>query len=242
MDAVQKLFDNMDSWRHLPSYALERRADLFFALYLPEIIQRRLGFAVKGDLVPEFPISKKHALSSKSSSEAYGFHDSYKVDYLAVSVDGDRAVLVELKTHMKSRRISQDDYLRAATKTGKLNEILAEIPKIFKVTKAKRKYLYLIQRLEHLGLMSNTSAVKATMSAKNHWGLGKALDDVVVHGVKNVMVLYVQPTVGDPDQAVITFEDFADVVKRHDDPVSRRFHQSLREWAKVDAGNAARLP
>ena len=40
------LFDRMDAWRHLPDYQLERRADLFFSLYLAEALQAKLGFPI----------------------------------------------------------------------------------------------------------------------------------------------------------------------------------------------------
>jgi len=36
MKQIDTLFDRMDAWRHLPNYQLERRADIFFAMYLPE--------------------------------------------------------------------------------------------------------------------------------------------------------------------------------------------------------------
>ena len=41
MRSIDTLFDRMDAWRHLPSYQLERRADLFFSLYLPEVLEAR---------------------------------------------------------------------------------------------------------------------------------------------------------------------------------------------------------
>lgn len=42
MDRICALFDRMDNWRHLPSYQLERRADLIFSLYLPEVLVAKL--------------------------------------------------------------------------------------------------------------------------------------------------------------------------------------------------------
>jgi hypothetical protein len=36
---ISKLFHLLDNWRNLPSYQLERRADIFFALYLDKIIK-----------------------------------------------------------------------------------------------------------------------------------------------------------------------------------------------------------
>ncbi len=44
MKQIDTLFNRMDAWRHLPNYQLERRADLFFSLYLPEVLEAKLGF------------------------------------------------------------------------------------------------------------------------------------------------------------------------------------------------------
>jgi len=35
---IDELFDKLDEWRSLPAYQLERRADIFFAIYLKDII------------------------------------------------------------------------------------------------------------------------------------------------------------------------------------------------------------
>ncbi len=39
MKHLNELFDNMDSWRHLPAYQFERRADIFFSIYLPDLFR-----------------------------------------------------------------------------------------------------------------------------------------------------------------------------------------------------------
>ncbi len=43
MDIVDSLFDRLDAWRHLPNYQLERRADIFFSLYLAEALEEKYG-------------------------------------------------------------------------------------------------------------------------------------------------------------------------------------------------------
>ena len=55
MTPIDTLFDLMDTWRHFPSYQIERRADLTFALYLPEVLEATLGVPIHPGLVPEFP-------------------------------------------------------------------------------------------------------------------------------------------------------------------------------------------
>ena len=43
MESVQQVFSLLDRWRHLPNYQLERRADIFFAVYLPKILEQRFA-------------------------------------------------------------------------------------------------------------------------------------------------------------------------------------------------------
>ena len=35
---IDRIFDLLDGWRHLPAYQLERRADIFFGLFLPDVL------------------------------------------------------------------------------------------------------------------------------------------------------------------------------------------------------------
>ena len=131
MDHVMELFSRMDAWRHLPSYQLERRADLFFALYLPQVLQAKLGFPIRPELVPEFPVRSGTICPQDPTNR------SSKIDYLALSADGAHAVFVELKTDNKSRRSKQDEYLLAAQEVG-LSSLLEGLLNIFCATDEKR--------------------------------------------------------------------------------------------------------
>jgi hypothetical protein len=50
---LNKLFDLLDDWRKLPAYQLERRADIFFAIHLETIIEKKLK--TKIDLISVCP-------------------------------------------------------------------------------------------------------------------------------------------------------------------------------------------
>lgn len=39
---VERAFELLDRWRHLPAYQLERRADIFFALFFAGSVGRAL--------------------------------------------------------------------------------------------------------------------------------------------------------------------------------------------------------
>ena len=101
MDLKNEIFDNMDKWRHLPSYQLERRADAFFAVYMGTLLERKYDIEVEG-LVPEFPV-RIGSIDPDSDS-----NQSFKIDYLAKAGGVDKVFFVELKTDPRSRRSEQD--------------------------------------------------------------------------------------------------------------------------------------
>ena len=85
MNQVITLFDRMDAWRHFPNYQLERRADIFFSLYLSEVLEAKLGLPIKAELTPEFPIR------IGTIYPEIPIDKSYKIDYLALSGEIGRA-------------------------------------------------------------------------------------------------------------------------------------------------------
>ena len=102
MSRINAIFDNMDVWRNLPAYQLERRADIFFSIYLPEILFYKFGAKVEG-VIPEFPIRVG------TIHHEIDINKSFKVDYFAKA--SKKIILVELKTDEGSRRNEQDWYL-----------------------------------------------------------------------------------------------------------------------------------
>jgi len=58
MDPLEKVFQHRDRWRHLPNYQLERRADVFFSVYLASIVEAFTGVALKDKFLPEFPLKR----------------------------------------------------------------------------------------------------------------------------------------------------------------------------------------
>jgi hypothetical protein len=233
MKQIDTLFDRMDAWRHFPNYQLERRADIFFSLYLPEVLEVKLGVPMRSELAPEFPVRigtiYPHIPIDKS----------YKIDYIALSAAANKAILVELKTEGFSRRPEQDKYLLAAQQVG-LPGLIGGLLEIFRATQAKRKYFRLLLHLERMELLRIPMQMKNIMAGANLQGATEASRqiEITAHTTES-LILYVQPNGTGPD--VITFHEFAEVVRRHDDPVSQRFARSLGEWAEIQAGEVDRL-
>jgi hypothetical protein len=228
MKQIDTLFDRMDAWRHLPNYQLERRADLFFSLYLPEVLEAKLGFPIAEQIVPEFPVRIGTIYPDIPIDK------SYKIDYVAISDDADKAILVELKTEGLSRRDNQDKYLLASREAG-FPALLGGVLDIFRATNSKRKYFALLEHLESMGLLRIPMEMKEIMSHPGLQGATEASRAIeITSSAADSIILYVQPN-GTADD-IISFEDFRAVVQKHDDPVSKRFAQSLSEWASVQAG------
>ena len=228
MDPITDLFDYMDAWRHLPNYQLERRADLFFALYLPEVLEAKFGFTIRPEMIPEFPVRIGAIYPN------IPINRSCKIDYLALSTMADKAIFVELKTGGFSRRAEQDEYLIAARDAG-LPRLLEGVLDIFRATNSKRKYFCLLEHIEGMGLLRIPMQMREIISRPCLLGINEAsLQATVTARVCECLILYIQPNGSGPD--VVSFKEFATVVQRHDDPISQRFARSLLEWAEVQAG------
>jgi hypothetical protein len=233
MPLTNELFEKMDAWRHLPNYQLERRADLLFSLYLPEVLEEELGFQVMNDLVPEFPVHIGTIYPKIDTNK------SFKIDYLALSQKADRAVLVELKTDGNSRRPEQDKYLNAAKEVG-LKELLGGLLEIFRATSSKHKYFCLLQLLSKMGLLSIPEEMENLFKQHRLQGVTELSHEIEIScHTEEPIVVYIQPNRHTYEQGkiIISFDDFRAVVERHDDQISKRFAQSLKEWSQVTAGH-----
>lgn len=230
MDPIAQIFGRLDTWRHLPSYQLERRADIFFSVYMREVLETNLGYQIRDEFVPEFPVRIGSIDPSKSSNE------SFKIDYLLLSADGTQPIFVELKTDNRSRRDEQDQYLLDAQQVG-LGCLLDGLIDVFEATSAKRKYYHLFVQLERMGLLELPRHFCRIMESTNLRGATETARAISTFGdrCQPPIVRYVQPLA--EEEGAISFAEFANIVGRHDDPVSRNFAQSLQEWAEVTAGN-----
>ena len=254
---ISKLFDLLDKWRHLPNYQLERRADVFFALFFPEVLRAHLAkqnrsIEINPVLIPEFPIKEKDSNRSK------------KIDYLALSKCGEQAFLVELKTDMVSISKKQRDYLVRAATSG-LGELVGGVLKICGATKKRGKYVNLLRILSQFDMVEHVSreeeelekeldrlfenAIPVKRCEKNFWAKARRRDREFKQGLGNVLpakslppeveVIYIQPRHcgGGSRPDAIDFEQFASTIESGGNGKIRKlFACYLRQWADQDAG------
>ena len=212
MKRIHDIFDNMDAWRNLPAYQLERRADIFFSVYLSDLLSHKFGLKIES-LIPEFPIR------IGTVDPKLNINQSFKVDYLAKASDTKTVILVELKTDLHSRRRKQDWYLERAKQVG-LVELLEGVHAIYQATRSKKKYQHLLSKLQEMGFI--------TLNKNQIFRIAQADYDI--------QIVYIQPNNSEGFDNVITFCDASEIIKQHGDELSQRFSRSLLKWAEAKPG------
>jgi hypothetical protein len=242
-EMIGKIFERMNDWRHLPSYQLERRADLLFSLYLPEVLSKRTDTIINQDLIPEFPIRIGTINKNKEN-----INQSKKVDYLALSNDGRKAYLIELKTDNTSITEEQTETLLTACEKS-FAELLEGVFKIFKSdslnSTRRRKYLYFLEKLDQMKQINMPGELKTFMGKDTLRGIISAAEGLkATTEVEKPKPVYILPSYPDKSNGyeekidIITFADFIEVIekKNYNDKVSTQFKKCLDDWAKNEAG------
>ena len=87
-------------------------------------------------------------------------------------------------------------------------------------TSSKKKYQLLLHKLCEMGLVD----IETDGSFS------------VIPDTYDIKIVYLQPNVGDEFEDVISFDEAAEAIEKIGDLMSKRFAQSLRNWASVEAG------
>ncbi len=233
MNQLEAVFANLDRWRHLPNYQLERRSDIFFSVYLKGLLEEVTGVALDDVIIPELPIKRELIWDNLATDK------SVKVDYVLFAKDRTKVFFIELKTDAGSRRDVQDEYLEAAERLG-FRKIVEGICSIVRKTTTHQKYHHLVSTLAALGYVKMPDDIQEFLYPAPKVGLSERLRKVeATAGESTVEVLFVQPKRSparegprrrSDDYRCIEFAEFAEFVERHDDPLSKVFAAHLRKW------------
>ena len=213
MERVSELFKLLDDWRKLPAYQLERRADIFFALYMREITHKIFNSNETITIIPEFPIKQD------------GSNQSDKIDYVVFSEN--KFLCIELKTDNKSIRPDQNDYYEKARRSI-VKSILESIITIYESPNSNReKYDFLMKRLKESNLISEHNHIKG---GKVRYTVNEKLGVINT----NPEIIYILPTPPKDEDKREFFEyiPFSEVIKRikDKDSLANLFCESLEKW------------
>ena len=202
---IGAVFDRLDEWRSLPSYQLERRADIYFAMFLTDVLEKCMDTKFERLVIPEFPLRLG---TLWPETERKDRNHSVKVDYVAFAKDYKRVFFIELKTSTKSRDSNQDSYLKRAAEL-KFKALLEGVRLIRERSRERKKYDVLLDMLS--GGPENAAETRPEIVYVQPRLDGEHHQD---------------------DVTCVTFECFAAVVKGRGG-IGNRFAQSLRLWAEV---------
>jgi hypothetical protein len=220
---LEAVFANLDRWRHLPNYQLERRADIFFSVYLKGLVQEVTGVVLDDVIIPELPIKRDLIKPGQPMNR------SFKVDYVLFARDRSRVFFVELKTDRSSRRPGQDHYLEAARRLG-FRAVLGGVCGLLRSTDSHEKYHHLASSLVQLGYLTMPIDLRDHLFPTRRSGFRERIARIgVTEANPTIEVLYVQPETSEGDRC-IDFAQFAEFVDRYDDPLSKVFAAHLRKW------------
>ena len=206
---IDHVFNLLDNWRHLPKYQLERRADIYFAIFLADALKSHFSTEFNSEVIPEFPL-RHGTLGTEVGNKHPNL--SVNVDYVAFTTDNPGVYFVELKTDLNSRRTSQDDYLKRA-KHLEFSKLVHGIHSIREKTEQTNKYDHLLASLSKLGVENLRNQPEIVYLQPRY--------DQMSHK-EYAHYIY--------------FEEFASLVEGLGE-LGVRFAKSLREWATVDAGS-----
>ena len=240
-DGIDGVFKLLDDWKSLPNYQLERRADIYFAYYLPMIMNKFLNpnndeegeLITESCIIPEFPV-RKTSLKEEDNR-------SFKIDYV---VFGKRTVyFVELKTDIDSFDSEQYRNLYEAREIG-VAELIMRLSLIHNASiktygENKCKYGALQERLYNVGIVYD---YKTEIFRKE---CSKQYNDITI--------IYIQPICdtesmkkkkdktleqikqNNSAEVVITFKDVIEALRTEtSDDLASRFCKSLQEWEKQE--------
>ena len=217
-ETLTRLFGLLTDWRELPAYQLERRADIFFALYLEDLLKYGKDKCFEEDetvtIIPEFPA--KHADTNQSD----------RIDYMVCS--GRKVVYVELKTDNHSIRSEQAEYLNNIQQQA-WKDVLENILAIYRATNARKKYRKLIEKLDRWIEYRETRAVEKRCTLR--------CDEIAK--VESVEVVYILPK--QPQKSIdikhkpIYFDKIVKMLrlpKYADAPIAQAFADALVKWVE----------
>lgn len=215
--AINTMLNNLDTWRHFPKYQMERRVDLFFSLFLREIIQDS-KFAgsktLRKEIIPEFPFKNVE-----------GLHTTVNFDYVLFSEDLHAAFIVELKTDPTSAGDTNNPYLAGLLESNvTFTEIVNGLLLVAKKSRHKMKYHCLLKKLENIGIIERFG--------EDGWQCK--------HQIPKPVIIYLAPGLTKSDPAKINLIDFyqaATTLEKLGGEVERQFASYLRQWQNTKAGH-----
>ncbi|MHC1759313.1 MAG: hypothetical protein AB9917_07370 [Negativicutes bacterium] len=240
--SIVQIFNNLNEWRKLPNYQLERRLDIFFTLFLKQIIQDKCGQELNDTIIPEFPINTigigKFILKNNQPSKGIlnNTEDrSKKIDYVMVSknIASRCAYFVELKTDIKSFG-SEQAWVMSYCLNKEFDNNNAEegmfhyLERLFLKTNQREKYWKLANEMVKAGLLKLNPNEELQKYDKNRYveQISALFNDPVK--IEKRKVIYIVPEI--PHNV---FKEIGDWPKKYPKEINEFIFISFKEVQKT---------
>ena len=220
-DKIEDIFKLLTKWYRYPKYQLERRLDIFFSIYLTEILKAKDIYIELDDIFPEYPLKKEN---NQSTNADYAIFENKESEI--------KLYLIELKTDMNSIFEPQIEYYKEFKKK-KLNEVLEKVIQIQESKNCKQWYKYdkLLEDIESKYHFV-TCSYKPERKRKK-WIINE--NKLLVTG--NVEIVYIVPNSSQDKLLknengfkVIHFDEIIKIIEnKYKDKLSKEFCDILRE-------------
>lgn len=220
MKEVETIFKLLEDWCFLPKYQLERRLDIFLAVYLPELLEKEVGIKINyEDIIPEFPLKQKDSNRSNNADYAIFYKETEKKEI--------KLLLIELKTDMHSIRNEQIKYYKE-NKEKSTYDILSNLIRIYKHTKKEylSKYQILLDMLENKELI-----IKGKKLNKRSLKYGYEVNKKFLDTKSKAKIIYIAPkeneTIKKSSDTIITFEQIIKLLENKNNDVAKKMKKLL---------------
>lgn len=180
---IAKLLERMNEWRFYPKFQLERHFDILLSFVLPELLaqivmddKQKMLDCLSGysealrasTIIPEFPLPLSLLYSNKKGYLANA------VDFAVFIPNADlktinKVLFIELKTDEASARDTQTQYMHKIHTEGWIfrHWLDSIINTILNSPQNARKYLFLLQKLNDLGLLKELEEMFLEFQSKH---------------------------------------------------------------------------
>jgi hypothetical protein len=235
MAPIEQVFTNLNKFKEFPKYQLERRSDIFFQIYLEQVLRKKFDDQSIKFILPEFPVHclKIHGHEKKSwdnvrrISEIDWIDDNSNtnMDYLCWSQKNKTLYFIELKTDARSFEWKQYWYYKyfSTSEDWPWEKLLKFIQDQTTTSRSKGKYLaafnYILEKNPELVQTSKNPPITkkefhyiapSSMLQKNDFSKRSEVREEIAN-------------------KLISLTEFADCISEVDE-LSSHFTASLRNW------------
>ena len=222
-EKINDIFEKLTKYASYPDYQLERRLDIFFLIYLKEILKIK-GIDISDSFIfPEFPLLKKYEKKSNDLEKSLA---SKRADYVVFS--NQKMYIIELKTDMESINENQLKHYKNVADIS-VKTLINDIINIYEKTRSKawKKYdIFLKDLAEKVKIIVLDEEKTKKFRMKKGYKFNEEFSNYKIE------IIYIIPYADKNRKESIEYIEFDDIIKKlsnNKDVISENFIKILKK-------------